>query len=118
MRGAQHYVDSHPQGTGPGKYNFIAWIGFDQLGFHYPPNVKHTFGLITNRLLTIKPILQEIERQTNYEKKTDYLYGFDAKAPLFIPVGAEDFVWNDVCDTILFEKSGKNSGKWGNYLIS
>ncbi|PNX53091.1 MAG: hypothetical protein BV458_06315 [Thermoplasmata archaeon M9B2D] len=115
MRGAQHYVDSHPQGTGPGKYNFIAWIGFDQLGFHYPPNVKHTFGLITNRLLTIKPILQEIERQTNYEKKTDYLYGFAAKAPLFIPVAAEDFVWNDVCDTILFEKSGKNSGKWGGH---
>ena len=41
MRGAQHFVDTHPNGTGAGKYNYIHWIGFDQLGFNLTDDQIH-----------------------------------------------------------------------------
>lgn len=105
MRGAQHYADSHPNN----EYNFIQWIGFDQLGFHFPPDEKHTFNMCSNNP-TIREILNEIETQTNYETRTHNQYYYETTPQE--GAGAEDYVWNDYgVNTILFEKDGG----WGGH---
>ncbi len=102
MRGAQHYVDSHPKD----EYNYKYWIGFEQLGFHYPSDAVHNLTLSTYNP-DLYPYLCAIQNQTDYEDRMNSEYfqyinlasktGWD---------GAEDYVWEDICDTILIEKEG------------
>jgi PKD repeat protein len=115
MRGAQHYIDSHPKynGTGnqTGKYNFIHWIGFDQLGFNHTfSNEKHCLVLRTNNITAgTEDILNVIGQQTDYEKRVKDNYTFDTNDSA--STGAEDYVWNqNGVNTILFEKGNKWDG--------
>ena len=103
MRGAQHFVDSHPTGIGENKYNFIYWIGFEQLGFHYPPDVKHNLSLSSYNS-SLYSILDAIQNQTNYEERTNNQYYYNTATKEGYD-GAEDYVWKDSCNTILIEKS-------------
>ncbi|MFA5102238.1 MAG: M20/M25/M40 family metallo-hydrolase [Candidatus Thermoplasmatota archaeon] len=102
MRGAQHFVDSHPIGTDPDQYNFKYIIGFDQLGFNYTitEGGRHCLQPHTNNEY-IADIIRVIENQTKYEERTAYDFNINNSASR----GAEDYVWNTTgVDTILFEK--------------
>jgi hypothetical protein len=105
MRGAQHYVDSHPNGTGAGEYNFIHYIGFDQLGFNFTlsKDEKQTLKIYTKNQ-TMADLLEVIADQTNYEQRTHGCYNFPSPIPQ-PGDGSEDYVWKDNCDdTVLIEK--------------
>jgi hypothetical protein len=116
MRGAQHYVDSHPRGTGQNEYNFVQWIGFDQLGFNYSVGSgKHCLNLTTNNKNngmtndTTEEVLIALGQQTDYEERTSGQYNFDTKDE--VKFGAEDFVWDQTgVNTILIEKAENWSG--------
>ncbi|HUS99730.1 MAG TPA: M28 family peptidase, partial [Candidatus Thermoplasmatota archaeon] len=106
MRGAQHFVDTHECGIGAGKYNYIYWIGFEQLGFYLTNSQSKLLTSInTTDDENLINLISTIASQTNYEERTGDNYDFG--------VGkreggaAEDYVWKDNCPvTILFEKSG------------
>ncbi len=106
MRGAQHYVDSHPID----EYNYKYWIGFEQLGFQYPLNEEHNLSLSTYNT-DLYPYLCAIQNQTNYEERMNSSYfkyrNLEAKTGWD---GAEDYVWEGICDTILIEKDDNWSG--------
>jgi hypothetical protein len=108
MRGAQHYIDSHPKD----EYNYKYWIGFEQLGFHYPPDAEHMLSLSTYNSSLI-PILNETQNQTNYEDRIHNRYNYKSVLKEGYKA-AEDYVWKDSCDTILIEKSENldESGNW------
>jgi hypothetical protein len=107
LRGAQHYVDSHPED----EYNYKYWIGFEQLGFNYPRGEEHNLNMLSYNA-DLLPILSEIQKQTNYEARMhnqSYQYK-DPDEPTTGFSGAEDYVWKDRCDTILIEKHDNWSG--------
>jgi hypothetical protein len=117
MRGAQHYVDSHPRGTGQNEYNFVQWIGFDQLGFNhtFSTNEKHYLNLTTNNKENgitddeTEDVLNALGQQTDYEERTKNAYNFDTKDE--VEFGAEDYIWNQTdVNTILIEKGNKWDG--------
>ena len=111
MRGAQHFVDSHKEG-----YNFKYWIGFEQLGFNNSTAPQEqTLFLNTNFVLinnTLNNTLSEIGKITNYSGRINYSFSTHEYTPREHFSGAEDYVWKDICDTILIVKSGKGDGKW------
>jgi hypothetical protein len=102
MRGAQHFVDTHPNGTEEGEYNYIHWIGFDQLGFTFTNTRLETNIAATNE--TMRRIIEAIANDTDYLERTNNSYGFNVT--IRDPGGAEDLVWMNNCpNTILFEKN-------------
>jgi len=105
MRGAQHFIDTHPKGTGFGEYNYITWIGFDQLGFNLTaPGNKLSTQIRTN--VDMKPIIGAISNDTNYQERTDNFYDFNVLERH--GGGTEDYVWkNNAGTTIQF---GKENG--------
>ena len=103
MRGAQHFVDSHPKGNrSDGKYNFINFIGFDQLGFNYTRSTCKLNMTINVQNETIARIVNETVNITDYKNKSGY--GFTSVIPT--RYGSEDYVWQKAgCDnTICFAK--------------
>ncbi len=105
MRGAQHFVDTHPNGTDAGEYNYIHWIGFDQLGFDLidPLSQSKLQTEIKTTNVTMKNLISTIASQTNYEERTENKYDFNVA--IRSGGGAEDFVWKNNCsNTILFDK--------------
>jgi len=123
MRGAQHYVDSHSYGTGPGQYNYLHFIGFDQLGFNNNQfsEEKHSLEIYTNNTDT-KAILNESgQNQTNYQERTNNLYNFTVYGER--GGGSEDYVWhthNETINTICFGKGNDWDGyhRTGNNFAS
>ena len=108
-RGAQHFIDTHPYGTGgaaKGEYNYITWLGLEQLAFNLTEQGKNlTTGIRASK--TMIPLLQAIANQTNYQNRTDGFYNFSVNETHI--GGAEDTVWRNnvnARNTILFEKSG------------
>ncbi len=105
MRGAVHYVDTHPYGINPGEYNFIHWIGLDQLCMNYTEsqNKKLTMEIYTKNQ-AMKSLIETIASQTNYEERTSHHYDFSVLN--VTGGGSEDYVWNNSCgNTILLEKN-------------
>jgi len=102
MRGAQHFVDTHPNGTDDGEYNYIHWIGFDQLGF----NLTGDGNKLQTEIKTqneSRPLIRAIANDTDYKNRTHNYYDFYVN----YTHGAvcEDFVWKNNCpNTIQFAK--------------
>jgi hypothetical protein len=111
FRGVQHFVDSHPNGTGTEEYNFVHFIGFDQLGFNYTNSTSKKISLeINTKNTTMQSIISAIAYQTNYLDRTHNLYNLTVNPA---PVGgSEDKVWKENCsNTVLF---GRDSA-WDGY---
>jgi len=102
-RGAYHYIDSHPNGTGSGKYNFVQWIGIDQVGFNYTKSTTKNLTLeISTKNSFMQHLIQTIADETNYENRTHYYELHVNNTP---NTGSEDDVWKDNCwNTICFGK--------------
>jgi len=124
MRGALHFIDTHPKGTGQGEYNYKAWIGFEQLGFKQPittPQQRLNTSIRTKDDTSTISLINAIADQTNYEARTGGQYNFAGAIPRNEEESnSEDFVWRFNCDnTILFEKGDGWNG-WhrtgNNYL--
>ncbi|HIG98987.1 MAG TPA: Zn-dependent exopeptidase M28 [Thermoplasmata archaeon] len=111
MRGAQHFIDTHPSGTDEGEYNYIHWIGFDQLGF----NLTGDGNKLQTEIKTqneSRPVIRAIANDTDYKNRTNNFYDFCVNYSS--GGGAEDFVWKNNClNTILFEK-GRGWNGWHN----
>jgi hypothetical protein len=110
MRGAQHYVDSHPNGTGENEFNFVYFIGFDQLGFYYTNSTTKKIALeINTKNPTLKEIVWAIANQTDYVGRNDNKYNINISASP--GSGSEDYVWKDHCEnTVLFGRDGAWDG--------
>jgi hypothetical protein len=110
MRGAQHYVDSHPNGTGENESNFVYFIGFDQLGFYYTNSTTKKIALeINTKNPTLKEIVLAIANQTDYVGRNDNKYNISISASP--GSGSEDYVWKDHCEnTVLFGRDGAWDG--------
>ncbi len=108
MRGAQHFVDTHPNGTGSGEYNYVHWIGFDQLGF----NLTGDGSKLQTEIKTqneSRPLLRAIANDTDYKNRTKDYYDFYVNYTH--GGGCEDYVWTNNCpNTILFDKGGGWNG--------
>jgi plastocyanin len=106
MRGAQHFVDSHPKN----HYNFLHFIGFDQLGFNYTESQKNlTLGINVLNADTQK-IIDQIENITSYTVRSG---GYNFETTHVKESGAEDYVWKNICNTIAFAKD--TEGIWDGY---
>ena len=104
MRGAYHFIDSHPNGTGAGKYNFVQWIGIDQVGFSYTlsQNEKLTTNISTKNPF-MRRLVFAIANETNYEDRTENYYKLNVSPTP--EKGSEDDAWKDNCwNTICFGK--------------
>jgi hypothetical protein len=73
-RGAYHYIDSHPNGTGSGKYNFVQWIGIDQVGFNNTAPGKTLITEIDTKNPFMANLIDTIAGETNYEERTHNSY--------------------------------------------
>lgn len=110
MRGAQHFVDTHPNGTGDGEYNYIHWIGFDQLGF----NLTGDGNTLQTEIKTqneSRSLIRAIANDTDYKSRNHNYYDFYVNYTH--GGGCEDYVWKDNCpNTILFTKGERGWNGW------
>ena len=110
MRGAQHFIDTHPNGTGAGEYNYLYWIGLDQLAFNLTEQGK-TLQTQIRTNPTMRPLLRAIANQTDYKKRVNYAYDFDVLNTT--GGGTEDATWKHNVNASHTIVLGKENGWLG-----